>query len=106
VNQLTGIAGDWTGTPLEHIYESCNQNVEEAGLMFGRLFKKIVIDRKEEWVGTGATRRIPHFHAVASTSRAKHTSFDRSQHLRNRKTVRLLRSAALKMFELIVASPV
>lgn len=51
VNPFTGIAGDWTGTPLDHIYQSCNQNVDEAGMMFGRLFKKIVIDRPEEWVG-------------------------------------------------------
>ncbi len=51
VNQFTGIAGDWTGTPLGHIYESCNRNVEEAGMMFGRLFKDIVINRPEEWGG-------------------------------------------------------
>ncbi len=51
MNQVTGIAGDWTGTPLEHIYESCNHNVEEAGMMFGRMFKAIIIDRPEAWVG-------------------------------------------------------
>jgi hypothetical protein len=61
VNQLTGIAGDWTGTPLEHIYDSCNHNVAEAGLMFGRLFKKIVIDRKEQWVGYRSDDENPTF---------------------------------------------
>ncbi|MCX6594644.1 MAG: hypothetical protein NTZ56_24285 [Acidobacteria bacterium] len=61
VNELTGNAGDWTGTPLEHIYESCNRNVEEAGMMFGRLFKKIVIDRPEEWVGYRSDEENPTF---------------------------------------------
>jgi len=51
-NPVTGIDGDWRDTALQHIYEAYNQNAEEAGLMFGRIFKWIVINRPESlgWV--------------------------------------------------------
>jgi hypothetical protein len=60
-NPATGIDGDWTDTALQHIYEACNQNAEEAGLMFGRIFKWIVINRPESWGGYRSDERHPTF---------------------------------------------
>lgn len=60
-NMVTGIDGDWTGTPLQHIYQSCNQNAEEAGLMFGRIFKWVVIGRPEPWGGYRSDEFHPTF---------------------------------------------
>jgi hypothetical protein len=46
----TGLRGDWTGTPFEPIYDLFGDE-ELAGMFFGRVWKKAIIDRPEEWVG-------------------------------------------------------
>src|SRR5207249_3236467 len=68
-NPVTGIDGDWRDTALQHIYEAYNQNAEEAGLMFGRIFKWIVINRPEAWGGYRSDERHPTFPNRVSFSR-------------------------------------
>lgn len=60
-NVVTGVDGDWTDTALQYIYEACNQNAEEAGLMFGRIFKWVVINRSEAWGGYRSDEHHPTF---------------------------------------------
>lgn len=50
-NPETGEPGNWTGTPFAPIYEACGENAEAAGMFFGNAWKKVIIDRPEEWVG-------------------------------------------------------
>lgn len=47
----TGIRGDWSGTPFEAIYEACNLNEDAAGRFFGNVWKKVIIERQELWIG-------------------------------------------------------
>jgi hypothetical protein len=51
VNQETGEAGDWTGTPFQWLYEACNHNAVRAGMIYGNLWKKAIIERPEMWIG-------------------------------------------------------
>jgi hypothetical protein len=60
-NIVTGVDGDWTGTALQYVYEACDQNADEAGLMFGRIFKWVVIGRPEAWGGYRSDERHPTF---------------------------------------------
>jgi hypothetical protein len=47
----TGIRGDWSGTPFEPIFDLFGDETE-AGKFFGKVWKKAIIERKdEEWIG-------------------------------------------------------
>ena len=59
VNPLTGVRGDWTGTPLAPLYDACSENEELAGQLFGVVFKWVVIDRPERWIGYRSDPTFP-----------------------------------------------
>jgi hypothetical protein len=40
---------DWTGTVFEPLYFACGKNVEAAGLFFGLIVFKVIMDRKDCW---------------------------------------------------------
>ena len=51
-NPATGVRGDWTGTVFQPIYEiACGMNEELAGMFYGNVWKKVIIDRPELWIG-------------------------------------------------------
>ena len=50
-NSDTGISGDWSGTVFQPIYDSCGCNEELAGMFYGSIWKKVIIDRQERWIG-------------------------------------------------------
>jgi hypothetical protein len=47
----TGRRGDWTGTAFEAIFYACYHDEEAAGRFFGNVWKKVIIERNEAWVG-------------------------------------------------------
>lgn len=50
VSPETGIRGDWSGTPFGPIYDIFGDETL-AGMFFGKVWKKVIIDRDEMWVG-------------------------------------------------------
>jgi len=58
-NPITGIPGAWDGTPFQAIYEACGMNDELAGMFFGNVWKKVIIDRPERWVGIRSDPTFP-----------------------------------------------
>ena len=58
---ITGIRGDWTGTPFEPLYEACNQDENLAGQIFGILYKMRVIAHRDRWIGIRNTEIRPTF---------------------------------------------
>jgi hypothetical protein len=50
-NPMTGESGNWEGTPFQPLYHVCGASHQLAGMFFGSVWKKIIIDRPEEWVG-------------------------------------------------------
>jgi hypothetical protein len=46
----TGVQGDWTGTAFEPIFDMFGDE-ELAGMFFGNVWKKAIIDRPEQWIG-------------------------------------------------------
>ena len=51
-NPATGVRGDWSGTVFQPIYEiACGMNEELAGMFYGNVWKKVIIDRPELWIG-------------------------------------------------------
>jgi len=55
----TGIRGDWSGTPFFAIYEACGYNEELAGMFYGNVWKKVIIDRQERWIGIRSDPTFP-----------------------------------------------
>jgi len=55
----TGIAGDWSGTVFQPIYEACGMNIERAGMFFGNVWKKIIVERPERWIGLHSDPTFP-----------------------------------------------
>jgi hypothetical protein len=51
LNPITGVRGDWTGTVFEPIYVACGFSEEQAGMFFGNVYKKMVIEHSSRWVG-------------------------------------------------------
>lgn len=58
-NAATGIRGDWTGTAFQAIFEACNLNEELAGMFYGNVWKKVIIERTEMWVGIRSDPTFP-----------------------------------------------
>src|SRR5208282_450983 len=50
-NPMTGEPGNWEGTPFQPLYYVCGESHQLAGMFFGSAWKKVIIDRPEEWVG-------------------------------------------------------
>jgi len=55
----TGIRGDWSGTVFQPIYEACGLNEERAGMFFGIVWKRIIVERREHWIGLHADPTFP-----------------------------------------------
>lgn len=58
---VTGVRGDWTGTPFEPLYTACNEDEDLAAMIFGTLYKLRVIDHPREWFGVRNTVDQPTF---------------------------------------------
>ena len=50
VNPLTGVPGEWEGTPFYAIYKHF-RDVKQSAMFFGRIWKLQIIERPEEWIG-------------------------------------------------------
>ena len=50
---------DWTGTPYEPIYWACDENIEEAGFLFGLILWQFMIDHEDAWAFTSAEDSFP-----------------------------------------------
>jgi hypothetical protein len=51
LNPNTGVRGDWSGTVFEPIYVACGFSEEQAGMFFGNVYKKMVIEHSSHRVG-------------------------------------------------------
>lgn len=40
---------DWTGTVFEPLYDACNKNIKMAGMFFGLIVFKVMMDRSDCW---------------------------------------------------------
>lgn len=57
-NPQTGIKGDWSGTVFQPIYDHFGDE-ELAGMYYGNVWKKVIIDRRERWVGIRSDPTFP-----------------------------------------------
>ena len=57
-NPVTGIRGDWTGTVFQPIYELFGDE-ELAGMFYGNVWKQVIIDRHELWIGIRLNPTFP-----------------------------------------------
>jgi hypothetical protein len=67
-NPATGIRGDWVDTVFQPILEACGFNEERAGMFYGNIWKRVIIDRPELWIGI---RSDPTFRRRAITLQGK-----------------------------------
>jgi len=59
-NPTTGIRGDWTGTVFQPIYEiACGMNEDRGGMFYGNVWKKVIIERPERWIGIRSDPTFP-----------------------------------------------
>lgn len=58
-NPDTGIKGDWSGTVFDAIYQACGQSEQQAGMFYGNVWKKMIIERPEPWVGIRSDPTFP-----------------------------------------------
>lgn len=58
-NPNTGERGDWSGTVFQSIFEACGRNDEVAGMFFGNVWKMVIIDRGERWIGIRSDPTFP-----------------------------------------------
>jgi hypothetical protein len=59
LNPVTGIRGDWSGTVFHAIFEACNLNENLAGMFYGNVWKKVIIERDDRWIGMRADPTFP-----------------------------------------------
>jgi len=59
LNPVTGIRGDWSGTVFDAIFEACNLNENLAGMFYGNVWKKVIIERDDHWIGMRADPTFP-----------------------------------------------
>jgi hypothetical protein len=59
LNPVTGIRGDWSGTVFDAIFEACNLNEDLAGMFYGNVWKKVIIERDDHWIGMRADPTFP-----------------------------------------------
>ena len=58
-NPITGIRGNWVGTPFQPIYEVFGDEVM-AGMFYGNVWKRVIINRKNEtWYGIRSDPTFP-----------------------------------------------
>ena len=58
-NRDTGHRGDWSGTVFQPILEAVGLNEELAGMFYGNLWKKVIIERPERWIGIRSDPTFP-----------------------------------------------
>jgi hypothetical protein len=58
-NLTTGVRGDWSGTVFEPVYEVCGFHEKRAGMLFGNIWKRVIIGRRERWIGIRADPTFP-----------------------------------------------
>jgi hypothetical protein len=60
LNPVTGVRGDWTDTVFDPIYSvACGYSEAQAGLLFGNVWKKVIIAREEPWIGIRSDPTFP-----------------------------------------------
>ena len=74
-NPQSGIRGDWSNTVFDAIYRACGQHEEVAGRFYGNVWKKVIIERQERWIGI---RSDPTFPQRGITLQGKTYFLDRS----------------------------
>jgi hypothetical protein len=57
-NALTGIRGDWSGTVFQPIFNYFGDE-QMAGMFYGNVWKKFIIDRDELWIGMRSDPTFP-----------------------------------------------
>jgi hypothetical protein len=55
----TGKRGDWTGTVFAPIFEACGRSEERSGMFYGNVWKKVIIEREEQWIGIRSDPTFP-----------------------------------------------
>jgi hypothetical protein len=55
----SGLRGDWTGTPFIAIWEACGLNEDAAGKFYGNVWKMVIIERPELWIGIRSDPTFP-----------------------------------------------
>jgi hypothetical protein len=60
-NPHTGVNGDWSGTVFHAIYVACGLSEHLAGMFYGSVWKKIIIERDELWIGVRSDASRPTF---------------------------------------------
>ena len=58
-NPSTGVRGDWSGTVFDAIFVACGFHEKLAGMFFGNVWKKVIIDRPERWIGIRSDPTFP-----------------------------------------------
>ena len=59
-NPTTGVRGDWTNTVFEPIYrDACGLDEDRAAMFYGNVWKKVIIDRSELWIGIRSEPTFP-----------------------------------------------
>jgi len=58
-NPFTGERGSWRGTAFQYIYEACGQSQDRAALFFGNIWKKVIIERPDRWIGIRSDPTFP-----------------------------------------------
>jgi hypothetical protein len=59
INPATGVRGDWSGTVFEPLFHACGDHEEVAGMFYGNVWKKVIIDRPEQWIGIRSDPTFP-----------------------------------------------
>lgn len=60
-NPQTGVRGDWLGTVFQPIYVACGYSEQQAGMFYGTVWKKLIIERPERWMGIRSDATRPTF---------------------------------------------
>jgi hypothetical protein len=58
-NPNTGARGDWSGTVFEPIFKACGCNDQLAGMLFGNVWKNVIINRQDRWIGIRCDPTFP-----------------------------------------------
>jgi len=57
-NALTGIRCDWSGTVFQPIFNHFGDE-QMSGMFYGNVWKKVIIDRDERWIGIRSDPTFP-----------------------------------------------
>jgi hypothetical protein len=77
-NALTGIRGDWSGTVFQPIF-NCFGDEQMSGMFYGNVWKKVIIDRDEHWIGIRSDPSDPTFPQRGITLQGKTYFIDNEQ---------------------------